>query len=137
MAYQFEKAVTTSTPIQHISSVIKEVGEDLDFLGPFRKTRVKLGALSGSGAYGFFSPNADDDPFAAAGQKPDWSIGWQWSVSHTSTVMNTWDWTTEMGWSVIFHVYDNGTSRTVRAKANGSMVRREPTRFIELVFGQL
>ncbi|WP_299239729.1 hypothetical protein [uncultured Actinomyces sp.] len=138
MGYQFEKEMTSPATIERIAKVIKEVGEDLDFLGPMRKMRVKVGSVTGSGSYGFFSPTADDDPFATASQKPDWSIGWQWGVTRSSKIAYTsWEITSDFGYAIIFHVYDNGPSRTVRAKVSGTAVRKEPTRFIELVFGQL
>lgn len=92
-----------------------------------------MNARFAAGSYGFFSPTADDDPFSSANSKPDWSVGWQWGT----TITNSMNMTMKQGWAVIFHVYDTGSTRTVVAKVQGASQRKEPTRFVQLVFGQL
>ena len=133
MGYQFEDTASSDLPVQRIAAVIKEVGEDMDFFGPLRKSGVKMNARFAAGSYGFFSPTADDDPFSSANSKPDWSVGWQWGT----TITNSMNKTMKQGWAVIFHVYDTGSTRTVVAKVQGASQRKEPTRFVKLVFGQL
>lgn len=133
MGYEFAVGPqTTSKSVEQVASVIKEVGTDVRFMSFMRRTGIKSKISTGLGSfeYGPFAPNDNDDPFASAGRKADWRVGWAWSGS----VTNSMNMTLNQGWTIIFSVFDDGGTRSVSAQIAGSAIRKEPTRFAEQVF---
>ncbi|VXB05553.1 hypothetical protein [Aeromicrobium sp. 9AM] len=115
-----------------MSDVIKEVGQERRFMGMMRRlgTRSNVSTGVSSYSYGPFTPDANDDPFASAGEQPAWRVGWHWGGS----VTNSMNMTLNQGWQVIFNVFDDGGSRRVTAQVQGAGMRKEVQRFVDSVF---
>jgi hypothetical protein len=131
MAFEFTSGPKSTTrTTESISQIIERVGKGKQFMGIGR--RLNTSAI-GPGDYGPFVPSAETDPFASARKRPDWSVGWAWGNS----VTNAWGMTLRQGWQVVFEVADEGTSRSVSARVNGSSSKSDVLRFVDMVFGEI
>lgn len=131
MRLQFtEGPTTTGLSVEQIMDVIRKVGDERQFFGFLRRKGVETNSQSGPGSLGPFSPTSSDDAFSRAGREPDCSVGWQWS----STITNAMNMTLHIGWIIIFQVWDEGDDRRVLAKVRATGQRKEPSRFVRLVF---
>lgn len=118
---------STGKSVGEIASIIQQEGELKRFMGGLRRAAAGRAVQP-------FSPSLDDDPFAAAHQKPAFSVGYIWShTAHSATLGSLTN-----GWIIIFHVYDDGSTRRVSGSIETKLVAmKEPKKFAERVLGQL
>ena len=131
MAFSFTEG-PHSTPMtyEQIANAVSEVAGEQRFMGLMRRSLK----TKPSGTYGAFVPTDEDDRFVLDDTRTaDWRIGWRREyrelVPHGGV--------RELGWRVVFEVFDTGAARHVVATVQGESERQEVKRFVRYVFDRL
>lgn len=131
MAFSFtDGPYSTALTSDQIANVVNQVAAEQRFVRFMNRT---LNRPKPNQNYGPFAPAADDEQFVLdAVRQADWRFGWRREYTEV-----TQQGTREMGWRVIFEVFETGSARHVVANVHGKSERQEVKRFVRDVFGQL
>ena len=84
--------------------------------------------------FGAFTPTDEDEHVVLDDtRKADWRIGWRYEYKEFVPQVGL----RELGWRVVFEVYDTGVARHVVASVRGASERHEVKRFVRHVFTAL
>lgn len=113
-----------------IATVVKEVAAGPRVMSVMQRT---LNKSKPDHYYGAFAPTDEDEHFALNSARADSRIGWRRDYKEFKTQQGV----REVGWRVIFEVFDIGPSRQVVANVHGTSERNEVKRFVRRVFVRL
>jgi hypothetical protein len=132
MAFSFTVGpYSTHMTSDQIANVLHEVATEQRFVGFINRT---LNKPRPNQNYGPFAPTDDDEHFVLdATRKADWRFGWRREYTEFTPQHGTRD----IGWRVIFEVFETGPARHVVANVHGKSDRQEVKRFVRDVLGQL
>lgn len=132
MAFHFTVGpYSTHMTSDQIADVVNDVATEQRFVRFMNRTLTKPKPHH---HYGPFAPTDADENFVLDGtRQADWRFGWRREYADFTAQRGM----REMGWRVIFEVFETGPARHVVANVHGKSERQEVKRFVRDVFGKL
>ena len=132
MAFSFTVGpYSTHLTSEQIADVVNDVATEQRFVRLMNRT---LSKPKPNHYYGPFAPSDADESFVLDGaRQADWRFGWRREYADITAQRGM----REMGWRVIFEVFETGPARHVVANVRGKSERQEVKRFVRDVFGKL